>query len=405
MRWRPSVHAGSYRSTLAIVVVSRALAALLQGLTYIIAARQTAASDFGVILAGMGVATVAIAVSDLGLTPLLMRSVGAGLLRPAEIVSFLSTRIISGFLVGGIWMGVFAFTDSRLVPVGAFIAAESTLQVLTAWMLAAGHPFVSATSTVLARMMSVIGTALATGAAWGLPVALSLGSLVGACCIFPCLRRIHRLGDGGLPRLRWRLVGRSRHFLGAGVLAQLANVDTSILAAVSGAAAATYYGVPSRLTVPLGLVATAYSNVILPRAAAAWGQRNAAVLTNMRSQLVRIALMISGGLGVLACLAGPVVPALLGHTYEPAVTPMRVVLVATAIALFNQPLAALIQAAGQDRWVFLTLLTATPIGLLAVAFGSFLADASGAGWGLVVMQVCVFAMLWPKLASLTRALD
>ncbi len=97
-------------------------------------------------------------------------------------------------------------------------------------------------------------------------------------------------------------------------------------------------------------------------------------------------------LGGLAVMAPVIVTTVFGPAFEPAVTPMRIILAALLLAALNPPLVSMLQGEGKAAEVARVMSVAAVAGLLAVLVGAQW-GASGASWSVLIVQAIVLGQL------------
>ena len=387
------------------LTASRGVAAALQAGSYVLVARASPPADAGRVLAALAVAAAVVAVIDLGVSNHAMRELGRGTLSGNAVLDLWMLRVTSAAAGGILWVLVTTPWRASLAGVGAFVVGESLLGLVSSAAIACRRVRLAAGIGLLARGLTLALVGLTSSSARELPWLLAAGSCTAMFVGTYALRDLVGGRTRG-PRVRPGVIRETWHYMTSGALVQLSNLDVPIVAAISGASAAGFYGLPSRLTTPLTLVAQSHANVVLPRAAAAWQERDAPELHAIRRSVLLVAGACVAPLAVMFATAHVLVPAALGGDYRGAIAPLRVIAVAVALTTVNGPLIALLQAVGRSRTVAATMFLAVPCGLLGVAAGAAAGGTAGAGIGLVVMQAIILARLWPELTvEMSRTAD
>lgn len=397
MKAREYFGAGEHFQVLGLTA-GRGVAAALQAITYVLVARAADPSDLGRVLAALAVATAVAAVLDLGVSNHVMRELGRRSLTAENVVDLLLLRVMSGAAGASLWMVATSVWNPSLIGVGPFLMAESLLGLMTLTAVGTGRALLASSLLLVARGLSLTLVATLSASASVLPWFLAVGTFAGVAMGMIGLRDLAR-GRGRRPRLSPGAIRHTWPYMTTGVLAQLSNLDLPIVASIAGTRSAGMYGLPSRLTSPLMLVAQSHANVLLPRASAAWERGDSAELRRIRQSIVTVAVGCAAPLIGLALLAPTIVSATLGSDYQEAVSPLRVIVLAVAIATVNGPVIAMLQALGRARAVSRSLMVAVPVGLLGVAAGAAVGGAALAGAGLVFLQALVLVQLWPVLTE------
>jgi O-antigen/teichoic acid export membrane protein len=386
-RWYQS---GSTTRDVGLLGSSRIVSVAVQGATYIVAARSVSPASFGVVLAALAIASASLALLDLGLSSYSMRELAGGRLDARQLRTIIEVRATAVVIGVAVWLIAASVFEQRAVVVAAYLASESLFGYVSALAVAGGRITGVAVVTVAARASTLVGVVLGLS----LPSSLAIGSAIGVVLLRIDLSQLPS-APPETPTLGPRVtLRRARPFFASSLLAQASNLDTTLVAATAGSAAASFYGLPSRLTTPLGTLAHSFAQVVLRKAARAHADDDRVALGEIRRSIVRFGLVSAVVLGVGALVAGPVIPAVLGHSYTAAVTPLRVIVVAVAINALNNPLSSLLDGAGRARDTARVLAIAVPLGLLGVAIGAQLGGAATAGWGLVLMQTIALVLFW-----------
>jgi O-antigen/teichoic acid export membrane protein len=304
-------------------------------------------------------------------------------------------RYLTALTAGALWALLATPFGPEAMLGGLLLASESIIAVQFGVLLAADR--LGLYGCVLVGQRGVALAILSVGGSGtSLVAAYAVAAAVGATAMSAVARR-------QLRRDATRLVGsdvaavlrEGRPFFVHSLGAQLANLDTPIVGAVAGDVVAGVYGLPSRLTNAVGLLATSSASVLLRESSAA-GADELVLRRLIRDAAVLVGL-IAAGLGALALVAEPLVVHLFGEDYRDAVTPLRLVLLAVAVASANTVVASILQGTGRAVRTGRAVLFGTIVGLGAVAVGALVGDATGAGVGLVVMQLVIaFGLVMPN---------
>ncbi len=369
----------------------RGASAALQGLTLSVAARKAGPAELGVSLATLAVATVAVPLVDLGVTPFLTRAVAERTLTDEEVRARVRLRI-GVALVAGVVAAAVAAAAGAPATAGLFVAGESIVLVHFGVLLARRRLELFGAVLLLQRLTTVLAL-VAFGDRLDLVDALAAGAALGAVAIVAATDAgalLRRPAAGSGVRLP-ALAREGSPFLVHGIGAQLAGVDTPIVGQVAGSTVAGVYGLPSRLTNAIGLVVTSVAAAILPATASA--KDDPAALR----RLVKDGLWLMGAmavaLGVGAVLAEPIVDLLFGSEFEDAVGPFRLILVAVGVGGLNNLVSSLLQGLGFAGATGRAVLGGTVAGLGLVALGAALGDEVGAAAGLCGMQLAILVLL------------
>lgn len=385
-----------------ILAAATLAAQLLLTITYLVVARQETPGQFGFVLAGIGLVTFLLAVTDFGINSLAVRHLAR---QPQDLPFFhlvLSAKVAASLTMGLLWIGAAAFlatgssTFTVLVPLGVYLMAVDLTNSLNV-VARASEVMSTVAATVLAEKVACLGfvivaLAMIDSAALALTVGMAIGGVTSA--VLALIRidrrwlRLSALRHGSLLPL-WR---QATGFGLNAMSAQIQRADVTLVALMAGNVQAGYFGVPSRMANLLNLVPNALSASMLPRMASAGSDREA----------LRQALRLIGAVFVLTCcsslvvfLAAPtIVPLAFGTAYEPAVEPLRIYLLGAAIMSLNGPVAAILQANNLQSAVARSTVGGVTVGIFLIAGGAVLDGARGAACGFVLLHVTIAVLLW-----------
>ncbi|MGN6408294.1 MAG: lipopolysaccharide biosynthesis protein [Curtobacterium sp.] len=378
--------------SLVILFGSRAVTSLAQAAAVLLLARWTVPAEYGLISSLLGVGLFLTAILDFGLGPFILRIRSipslAELLEPALLLN----------LLGAIALLVV------LVPVGIVILPVPLAAVLIAiWI--AGDKYVDTSLCVsiaddrmgsvgavlvLRRVMGLaafvglyvlgVAPAVAFGAGQGIGLLLGLGYVLRT--VVP-----HRPFDSW-SGLRGLTKEGPWFYLGS-LSTQASSLDSPIVAAVSGVAAAGYYSVGSRLSRPFVLLATAISAVLIP--AAARGP------DGMGQRVTRWVVLLAVGLSLVGLGLAPLMPLIIeltaGRAYVGGAPSATVLLVGMPFVALASPIGGVLQGRGQARWVAVNGVVFSVLLLVGIAVGAWIGGAIGAAYGLTGVAALKFATL------------
>ncbi len=364
-------------------------------LTYLLAARALGPTLFGSLSGAIGLAIIVAAFGDFGVNGWTIRALARS---PTSMDLFretLTAKLTLATLLALAWIVVALTTmegSSLKLPVALLGGYVLSLVIAGTLMV----PFRASENMTVVSIVGAVEKAVALGV-WltmqahgghgpeALPVALVVGGAASVVCAAVLIPR--RLLAIAAPSLRQILdLWRSSYSFGmVGVSAQILRADVAIVSAVSGPFAAGVYAAPARLTSFLTVIPASFSAAVFPRIARSTGNG-----TSRRPELVGAAAMLAlmvlllGGLAVAAPL---VVPLLLGKAYLASVGVLRIYLLVALINSANQPLLALLQAAGLEHYAGRAVMVTAAAGLLAIAAGARVGGAEGAAVGALFMQL------------------
>ena len=364
------------------LVTGRVGGALLQAVTLGLLARWVGPTQFGLVAGVLGAAQVSIVVSDLGISPSLLRIRAKDPGDPRLHSLLLLNRFMSGALLI-VWtaaLGILAGVSGNesfllLIGVAVWVSAEKNTETLLMVSLADGRTQDMLLSLGLRRTATVV--LFTIGALCGLPTLLSYGialassGLLGAAWTW---RRIARV----LPTANFQpmrpLLREALPFWLNSMAIQSRNLDVVLVGLAASPAAAGVYAAPSRLSGPLALLPSSLAQVLLPTAARA-------VPGSSRQTWLAMAAMTACTtflFGSLALIAGDVLPRLLGSGYRGSVAPLRILLIGLIFFGISASLISVLQAQGDERYVATINVALLVVCLPSVSLAASAAGASGA---------------------------
>jgi O-antigen/teichoic acid export membrane protein len=375
-------------------------------LLFLAVARAAGPTAFGPVVAAIGLATIAVDLTDLGLSSRLLRDLSRKPSTLGLVRSAVEARAVTIFVVATAWI--------LLSPVLA-----RRIEMTSVWMLAGYTALFSAESLAIvplkaAGRMRSVGLIIATDRV----VATTTGLLLLLAGVRPTVALTISLATGAaagctLALVRWpagqvrELIRTSNHgklrdawrgtfsFGITGLLTDLQLADAAIVQAFAGPTAAGLLAVPARLTGPIGTVSASFSAALFPSVAALEGNQR-----RQREELLSGAWLLvplSLGLVLLWFAAPSLIPGLFGQAYEKSGQLLRLFLPGILLASINAPLASYLQARGDERYVAqvvaITVLSSfVALALLAARFG-----ATGGPLTYLGLEVAVTASLLARI--------
>jgi len=340
------------------------------------------------VVTAISVSIAAVGLYDFGSSALWMREIA----RPQPQVTDLAQRFWTKFGLAAV-LGVIASCVVAIGHGGAWLYPVVWLAVasnasLSLQAFARGHlrADLTAVATVTERTINIIAmmALLWAGypALYGLPVALLVGSLGGLLVLWWVLPApLHPAPPTRTIRFPWTGAG---HFGAASIAVSLQTFDVAVLNTFGGAGAAGVYGSVSRWTQPMAMLSNAFTSTASAFFASAPSAREAVARARRASWLL---LAATAGSVVVAILSPWLVPLLLGDDYVSSVAVLQLLAVGTAMAVWSQPTAALLQARGHDQRVAMVRLSASIAFLVSIAVVAPTAGAVGAAWSFVGLQM------------------
>jgi len=391
-RWRPRDLSGGGREVLgaaAFFWLGQLTAQAATDALFILVARQADPSSFGQAATCYGLAIAGAQIVDLGAQRRLLRDAAIGAVSPAQLGALVLAK--PALALG---LSPLAVLLTTLVVASPLAAAAAWLySVLRAQVLAAqalwqvqGRAGRSATVTALERVVaSVVGAALLT-AGVDAAAAVSLGLLVGAiAAALPAARLFGRLVvQAGATRFDVSVaLCFGRYYASMSVAANLLLLDTAVVSAIAGDVEAGHYGIGARLLGPLLVVTTSLCTALIPTTA-----RGSA---SVRRPFLLATGVTLTGIGGVVIVAPRLIELTVGSGYVGAVPAVRAYAAATGMVAVAQPIAAWLQARGDQQWVARVVPPGIVVALALSAPGAAVAGAAGAAaaQGVVIAAVTV----------------
>jgi len=367
---------------------------------FVLVARQADASSFGRAATCYGLALAGAQIVDLGAQRRLLRDAAVGAVSPAQLGALVIAKPVLA-----LGLSPLAVLLTTLVVASPLAAAAAWLySVLRAQVLAAqalwqvrGHARGSAAVTALERVVASLAGAALLSAGVDAAGAVSLGLLVGAvAAALPAARLFRRLvvpaGVTGYTMLAALRFGR--YYASMSVAANLLLLDTAVVSAVAGDAEAGYYGIGARLLGPLLVVTTSLCTALIPTAA-----RGSA---SVRRPFLLVTGVTLTGIGAVVIVAPRLIELTAGDGYTGAVPAVRAYAAAAGILALAQPIAAWLQARGDQQWVARLVPPGIVVALALSAAGAAVAGAAGAAGAQAVVIAAVTLLLTRRAWLLVR---
>ena len=380
-------------------------------ITYLLAARALGPPVFGLLSGAIGIVILTAAFADFGINGWVIRALARSPSSSDLFTRTLTAKLVLALLLAIAWVVVSltALDRSSLKLAVALLAGYLASQVVVGTLTV---PFRASENMVIVSVVGVVEKAVTLGV-WlamqgvtgyrpeGLPIALVAGGGASIVCATILIPR--QLLSVSTPSIR-EVIGlwKSSYSFGmVGVSSQIQRVDVAIVSLVAGSYAAGVYAAPARLTTFLSVIPASFSAAVFPRIA-----RSAVDGTSQRPELISAGAMLGVMvilLGALAIAAPVLVPLVLGHAYVSSVGVLRIYLLVVLINSANQPLVALLQAAGHEHFVGRAMIAAAVVGLLAVAVGAGTRGAEGAAEGALILQLMQLGLFASKMLRTPRA--
>jgi O-antigen/teichoic acid export membrane protein len=368
------------------LTAGRLVAALLQAANLILLARAVDPSTFGKVAALMSTLMVVGSVFDLGMGSLLLRerSAGAGASVVRAILRVNSLTNSALFCTSAIALAGLAIVRSdpdlwALLPICLWCVSEKNCQVWLLWAIAEGRTRLQFQS-LLMRRGGGVALFLALLPLLQPALAFSVGICLASMVANFFVRRSLGVPQSTRSVSLNKIIKQGRPFYVTSVAAQSRNLDILLVQLVAGAATAGLYAIPARLTSPLRMLPASVAPVVVRHVASGTAQSQRAA-TRLAALLMAVMVVI---LGIIAALAGVLLPLALGATYAGAVTPLRVSCVGLIFASAVSLQTAFLQGRGREAWVSYISIPVAIVSLGLIGAGAAVGGASGACVGLSV---------------------
>jgi O-antigen/teichoic acid export membrane protein len=381
-RWRP----------IGGLFLARVAGALLMGGTLAVAARSQDQDVVGRQLTALAVTTVIIAIGDAGLTASLTRGLASSSIDVGGARRIVGLRMALAGASAALWLPIGVIWNLPLASTAAFILLESLVTFSAALFLGTHRSSAYTLVLVSERAVSFALIWLTRSTDDGLILSMAGGAAAALGFAWLLLGRMAAPRAAAL-RTFVAPLRASWHFAVSSVMSQATNLDTVVVSAVAGPAAAATYGLPSRLTNPLGLLAVSVSQLLLPRAARTHEDRDKHGSQNVDRDLAYSMFLIASVLFPLVLAAPLIVPLLFGDAYDDAIRPFQLVVLAVVFGSANGLMSAVLQGRGKVHLLSRLSVIAIPLGLGGIALGAGIGGPAGAALGLLLLQVVLSASL------------
>lgn len=374
------------------IAAGRGVGAGLQALSLVLVVRQVSPADFGVLAAALGLTVVIQSGFDFGLPTLAVKARSASASDPLVAVALRLNAISSvGMLVGlaGLWLAL-SFADNAylsLVPLALSAAFERLSDTRLGIAVADGDARHNFVGLIGRRALAVAAFLILSLVLHVDPIlAFTTSAALGAFASWVYSLFVIRVeAEPARNRPTATIVFRAAvHFWVNSFALQLRNLDATLATVFGGAVQGGFFGLASRLSVPLRLPATSMGAALLPAAARLSDAPTSAAAGTRR--LLRTAAIGWAGCGVgylVGILVVPILlPLLVGPDYDGAILPLQISLVGLCFAAFCSLAVPILQGWGRQRFVAATSVISTFVCLVGVLVGSLQAGAVGASVAL-----------------------
>lgn len=358
---------------------------------FVLVARRTDPSAFGRAATCYGLALAGAQIVDLGAQRRLLRDAAIGAVPPAQLGALMLTKPVLALGLSPLPVLLTTLVvGSPAAAVAAWLYSVLRAQVLAAQSLwqVQGRAGRSAAVTALERMVASVAGAALLGTGVEAAAAVSFGLLVGAAAAAVPAARLFRRIVAQVGAVRFDVLAAlrfGRYYASMSVAANLLLLDTAVVSAIAGDAEAGHYGIGARLLGPLLVATTSLCTALIPTAA----RRSASV----RRPFLLVTAVTLTGIGGVVVTAPRLIQLAAGDGYGGAVPAVRAYAAAAGILALAQPVAAWLQARGDQQWVARVVPPGIVVALAMAAVGAAVGGAAGAAGGQAVVIGAVAVLL------------
>jgi O-antigen/teichoic acid export membrane protein len=366
------------------VLIGRVVAAILQAATVAVLARELGPHQFGTLAAVLGVIIWFQAVSDLGMSKLVVKeraTSGSDSLVAGGLWVNSRSTILLGIILGIGFTGAGLTLDHNfllMAPLAISAAGEKNADTWLGVAIADGDTHLNSINLVSRRSLALFGFLgmhyMGIETLFSYSIAAAFAALISVA-----FARRHVSGIVTSQRDSVsNVLASARPFWKNTLAVQLRNLDAGIVGMVTNAGVAGYYATASRLSGPLRMLPTSLAIVILPQAARTRNEPTPSI--------VRIVLLAGSAVGCIYISLIVTIPWLLplvfGKAYLPAIVPLQIVLAGLVFAGFTSLFGAVLQGRGFPQEVATISVITTFYLLLALVVLTTAGGAVGAAAAL-----------------------
>jgi O-antigen/teichoic acid export membrane protein len=368
------------------VTAGRLVAALLQAVLLVLAARALPVVDFGHLMAFVGVLTLVQVTVDCGVQTYISRERAAtpdsGGVATALRFTVYSSLFMTVLLAAGL-LAVGAAIDPvyfSMLPLALWGAGERSADMRLAVAFADGDVHVPTLHLVVRRLLTIV-LFVGAGAVTALPddpvLAFSVASAIAAAgSAFLANTYIRRRMHVPSSITFAELLRQARPYWVSNIALQARNLDAVVVSSFSGAGQAGLYSSGSRLVNPLQILPLSLAAILLPAAARSETTRASLV------RLVRLTVLVVAALCVVYAGIFAVTPTLvtegLGERYDGSVDVIRIILLGLPFSSAAAMFSAILQGRGEGHAVAVATTASTLGCLVGIAVVTPAAGAAGA---------------------------
>lgn len=374
-------------------------------LQFALMSQFTSVQDLGIAVSLFGAATAIVQTVDFGVSRRILRDAARPdfdiVYRFQERQAILRITLFLTMIVAALSVNLSQFAAFAATSMGLYVSCRAFVQSRHSAAQATDRFRASACLQVGERLCSLaIFVALLPllGALQSMLASLGLSACVTAALsrrvLTPGVRLNHTFQRSHVKQALVSHVKYGRPYAASSVLGNLFQYDAAVVAFVTNATVAGYYGVGSRLTWPLLTIVSGLTAASIPVSIRGHKSFRQSILIGVAASWIGLAFMMLA--------AQPLVLWLFGPDYRPSISAARWLLVAAMFSAATQPIAALLQTRGQTTFVGWIMGCAVTMNLLAVGIGAHFGAASGAASALVITNGLTAAAILLRLAWTQR---
>lgn len=376
------------------------LGSAIQATTLLLMARWSSPSDFGIAISLIGVFTVAQAVGDAGTTVYCIREAAKdgvnGNIKAAEKISFLCTLFVVAVLflilfLLGTFVAPFYYNYLILCP---WLVFERALNLKGSVALGLGQAGKGVRNLILRRSLHLILFFAFVGVGFGGVVSYIVSATLSVALIYLITIKGFYKESAAPAAVLPEVFRVCRSYWLHSLTIQVRNLDALIVTSISGPLQGAYYGLASRLTKPLQMVAGTAGSALLPFLAQGTTDRTEAKFIILFSIAMALPFL------VLAYLSPWLTVFLFGIEYIDAVLPVKITVVALGITSGSHVLTAALQAKGYAQELGRAGLISTISIMSLLAMGASIWGALGAAVGLslgLILNALLLSAIYVKV--------
>lgn len=369
-----------------ILISGRVGAAVLQASALLLLARWASVEDFGKISAALGLIVVMQALADGGATTYITReSAIHGNNRKVAQADALSKTLC--FSLFGIYSASVLFliiaNDQNLhplLPLGVWLILERAHESRIAIARGQGNIGIGSRSLILRRAIHLLGFIslyfLFKDPLWAYTIALACGSWISFLLMQHALPTPRSTKISRVTLLS--AFSKCRPYWLHTISSQARNLDSFIVALLSGPIHSALYGIGARLISPLRMIPSSLSTALLPNLS----KSRLGIDYTIKLGLLFSTIIAIPYIGV--AFATPMLLHLIGDHYKEAILPLQIICIGLLGASFISVFNTIMHANGQANEVAKTSVISAFITLTMISTGALAYNSIGAAVGFSI---------------------